>query len=100
MRPVKHLYEAIEERVTAWRGAHYPCAKYPAIGEILEYAVLPESDNLRFLRRPQLRALETYWYLRLVEGTPRISETVCPLFSETDRATRSAWPAHRKRADC
>lgn len=74
MRPVKHLYEILQERVSAWRLAHYPCADYPAIGEILEYAVLPESDSLRFLRRPQLRALETYWYLRLVENTPRIPD--------------------------
>ncbi|TEU10953.1 MAG: restriction endonuclease subunit R [Anaerolineales bacterium] len=27
---------------------------------------------MRFLRVAQLRALETYWYLRLVEGTPHI----------------------------
>ena len=71
---VRHLYEAIRERVHGWRGSHYRCAEYPAIGEILEYAVLPESDDLRFLRRPQLRALETYWYLRLVEGMPRIPD--------------------------
>jgi type III restriction enzyme len=26
------------------------------------------------LRQAQLRALETYWYLRLVEGTPHVFE--------------------------
>ncbi len=36
MGPVKHLYEAIQERVNSWRGGHYPCAEYPVIGEILE----------------------------------------------------------------
>lgn len=67
---VKHLYEAIQQRVSAWRANRYPCPEYPTIGEILEYTCLPESGDLRFLRRPQLRALETYWYLRLVGGTP------------------------------
>jgi hypothetical protein len=62
---VKHLYEAIQEQVIGWRSSHYPRADYPAIGEILESAVPPESDNLRFLRRPQHRAPETHWYFRL-----------------------------------
>lgn len=66
-----HLYELIQQNVAAWREAGYPC-DYPAIAEILEYAALPETGNLRYLRKVQLRALETYWYLRLVEGTPHI----------------------------
>ena len=28
--------------------------------------------NLRFLRKAQFEALETYWYLRLAEKTPHI----------------------------
>ncbi|MGH2499544.1 MAG: hypothetical protein ACRDF0_05570 [Candidatus Limnocylindria bacterium] len=40
----------------------------------------PRSGNLRFLRAPQLRALETYWYLRLVENTPRIGDLYARLF--------------------
>ena len=67
-----HLYELIQRNVSAWRRAGYPAAQYPAIGEILEYATLPETGSLRFLRAAQLQALETYWYLRLVEGTPHI----------------------------
>lgn len=39
-----------------------------------------ETGGLRFLRRPQLRALETYWYVRLVEGTPHIFELYRRLF--------------------
>ena len=31
-----------------------------------------DAGGPRFLRAPQLRALETYWYLRLVEGTPHV----------------------------
>jgi hypothetical protein len=69
---MRHLYELIHQNVSAWRDAGYPCADYPAIAEILDYATLPETGTLRFLRAAQLRALETYWYLRLVEGTPHI----------------------------
>jgi type III restriction enzyme len=66
------LHELIQRNVTAWRENGYFTDDYPAIAEILDYAVLPESGNLRFLRQAQLRALETYWYLRLVEDTPHI----------------------------
>jgi hypothetical protein len=37
----------------------------------LEWAANPEGGGFQ-LRPPQVRALETYWYLRLVEGTPHI----------------------------
>lgn len=98
MRPVKHLYEAIQERVTAWRNAHYPCADYPAIGEVLEYAVLPEADNLRFLRRPQLRALESYWYLRLIEGSPRIPDLYARYFPKpSERLAALGVPVQNER---
>lgn len=76
-----HLYQALSERVDAWRSANYPCNEYPAIREILEFAV-EDQDNgqLRFLRRAQLRALETYWYIRLVLGTPTIPTLYDRLF--------------------
>ena len=66
------LYQKIQQDVAAWREDGYPFDEHPAIAEILDYATLPESDTRRFLRKAQLRALETYWYLRLVEGTPHI----------------------------
>jgi type III restriction enzyme len=74
---MSHLYELIQRNVAAWRADGYPSEDYPAIGEILDYAVLPESHDLRYLRKVQLRALETYWYLRLVEGTPHIFDLYC-----------------------
>ncbi len=55
-----------------WRERGYSAPGYETIAEILEWAGDPDTGSPRFLRRPQLRALETYWYLRLVEGTPRI----------------------------
>jgi type III restriction enzyme len=69
-----HLYELIQQKVTDWRRQGYPTGNYLAIAEMLDYATLPESNTLRYLRAAQLRALETYWYLRLVEGTPHIFE--------------------------
>ncbi|MGH2454820.1 MAG: DEAD/DEAH box helicase family protein [Candidatus Limnocylindria bacterium] len=67
------LHEILAERVTGWRTAAYAHDSYPAVGEILAYA-RNEDGSSRYLREPQIRALETYWYLRLVEGTPRIGE--------------------------
>ena len=81
------LHEALDARVREWRSAHYP-ASYPAISEIFEHAIeseedsrpFPQSGSLRFLRTAQLRALETYWYLRIVAGTPRTPALYAALF--------------------
>lgn len=66
------LYDRLAARVGAWRTAGYPSQAYSAIAEVLEWSRDPQEHQLRFLRAPQLRALETYWYLRLVEQTPHI----------------------------
>lgn len=76
------LHEALSQRVAEWRAAGYPHEDFPAVGEILHYAIegeapdapFPQSGALRFLRVPQLRALETYWYLRVVEHTPHVAD--------------------------
>lgn len=41
---------------------------------------MPETGHARFLRRPQLRALETYWYLRLIERTPHVFDLYQKLY--------------------
>jgi len=62
------LYQALSQRVDGWRAANCPCDDFPATREILEVALEDgESVQLRYLRRAQLRALQTYWYLRLVQ---------------------------------
>jgi hypothetical protein len=71
---MKHLYQILAAEVDFWRKAGYPHAAFPLIAEILEYQTDLEGGELRFLRKPQMRALETYWFLRLVEGTPRIRD--------------------------
>ena len=75
------LYEAIAGRVDAWRADGYPHEAFPAVAEVLQFAIDDEaSGHLRYLRAAQFRALETYWHLRLVEGTPRIPELYKRLF--------------------
>jgi type III restriction enzyme len=73
------LYEALAMHVAAWRDEGYPHEDYPAIAEILEWASNPDVPNFR-LRKPQLRALETYWHLRLREHTPHIFDLYQSLF--------------------
>lgn len=79
---MSYLYQELAARVDAWRAENYPCDSYPAIREILEFAVEDEeSSQLRYLRSAQLRALETYWYLRLVLDTPSIPALYDRLFT-------------------
>jgi type III restriction enzyme len=66
-----HLYQVLAQKVDEWRKNGYPHDSFPVIAEILQWAGNPEGAGFR-LRPPQARALETYWYLRLVENTPHI----------------------------
>lgn len=75
-----HLHERLADAVNQWRAEGYPTDSYSTIGEILEWAQGAEQGNPRFLRLPQLRALETYWYLRLVRRTPRVIDLYRELF--------------------
>lgn len=78
---MSHLYELLARRVDAWRSSGYPAGGFPAIGEILEWAS-DDTGALRYLRRPQLQALETYWYLRFVEQTPRVFDLYQRLYPD------------------
>lgn len=78
---MSYLYQVLTQRVDAWRAGNYPCDAFPAIREILEFATEDdETGQLRYLRRAQFRALETYWYLRLVLETPKIPDLYARLF--------------------
>lgn len=66
------LHQLIATNVEKWRTQNYVCTDYPTVAEILEYQIDLESGARRFLRSPQIAALETYWYLRIVENTPHI----------------------------
>lgn len=81
---MNHLYQRLAVRVREWRTAGYPCERFPVIGELFDYQIGANPDELRFLRRPQLRALETYWYLRLVEQTPHTLDLYQRIFPTPD----------------
>lgn len=62
-------WSKLEELVTAWREGSYH-SDFPVLAEILLHQ-RDEDGQLLFLREPQFRALETYWYLRVVLDTPK-----------------------------
>ncbi len=79
-----NLYEILKIKVKEWRENNYQC-DYPSIREIFEYNFLDaENQKLRYLRKAQFEALETYWYLRLVEKTPRIFDLYKKYFQGED----------------
>ena len=68
------LHESLKKKIVQWRNEGYPSA-YSSLSEILEWQKIngkTASFSLRYLRQPQLEALETYWYLRVVLKTPHI----------------------------
>ena len=77
------MHDRLRAKVTEWRNSKYE-TDYPAIGEILDYNFDSETQFLRYLRKAQFEALETYWYLRLKEGTPHIFDLYRNLFSSAD----------------
>jgi len=78
---MSHLHQVLGQRVDQWRADGYPSSDYPTIAEIFDWARDDQTGSLRFLRRAQLRALETYWYLRLEEKTPHTFDLYRRLFS-------------------
>lgn len=73
------IYQVLAGKVNEWRTSQYAHDEYPAIAEILEWARNPDVSSFR-LREPQVRALETYWHLRLVEKTPHIFDLYKSLY--------------------
>ena len=39
LNAMSFLYQILSERVAEWRSSYYPCDDYPAIREILEFAI-------------------------------------------------------------
>jgi len=78
-----HLHQILHTAVQKWRADGYSCEQYPAVAEILQFAIESESGNLRYLRKAQFCALEVYWYLRLKEDTPTIPELYKRLFPKS-----------------
>ena len=76
------LFHRLADEVSRWRAEGYPTEDCPALGEIFDWARIEQTETLRFLRPPQLRALEVYWYLRLVKKTPHVFDLYRDLFSK------------------
>lgn len=89
-----HLYQVLAQKVKEWCAKDYPCISNPAIAEILEWVKNPEISGFK-LRPPQIAALETYWYLRLVEQTPHILDLYKTLIPETSHRLESLGITHR-----
>ena len=87
---MQSLFARLAPRVAAWREAEYPCEAYPAVGELLAWAALADdARTLRFLRSPQVKALETYWFLRLIEDTPRVVDLYRRVFPRQSELLQS-----------
>jgi len=65
------MHSILKSKVAEWRECNYN-SDYPVISEIFNYNINSETQLLSYLRKAQFEALETYWYLRLVEKTPHI----------------------------
>ena len=78
------LFQQIAARISDWQRAGFKHDEYPVLAEILAWASAPDGSGWQ-LRPPQLRALEVYWYLRLVEKTPRIFDLYQRYFPPADK---------------
>ncbi len=80
------LHELLRKKAKEWRKNNYK-SDYLAISEIFDYNFVDSkrgSENLKYLRKAQFEALEVYWYLRLVEKTPRIIDLYKKYFQRKD----------------
>jgi len=60
------IYINLKEKVSVWRKSNYEC-DYSELFEIFSYI-----KEQTYLRKAQIEALEHYWYVRIVLGTPNI----------------------------
>lgn len=78
------LNEIYKKTIKKWRENNYQ-SDFPLIKEIFEHNLLnTENQSLIYLRKAQFEALETYWYLRLVENTPRVFDLYKKYFQGED----------------
>ena len=82
------LYQHLAAGVGEWRAEGHPAGDHSALAEILHWAKDPGGSGFK-LRAPQLRALETYWHLRLIEGTPHVFDLYKKYFPKS-RELRNA----------
>jgi predicted nucleotidyltransferase len=91
-----HLHDRLADDLNAWRADGYPCEEYDTVAEILDWAHGSDGVNVRYLRTPQLRALEVYWYLRLVKRTPQVLDLYRGLFPRTTDCLKALGLGHQQ----
>lgn len=85
------LPNKLKKKVKEWARSDYEC-DFSAISEILNFSVIETNTgerSLRFLRKAQFNALETYWYLRLVEETPHVLKLYRRFFENSSELLKS-----------
>ena len=82
------LFNALKAATDEWRRGGYPCGDYPLIGEILAWQTERRENRSvpKYLRDPQLLALEVYWYVRLALKTPHILDIYRRFYGEDKEA--------------
>lgn len=90
------LHESLKTKVAQWRKEGYP-SSFISLAEILEWQKINgknTSFSLRYLRQPQIEALETYWYLRVVLKTPHIFDLYKGWFEADELLKALGIPNH------
>ena len=90
------LHELLKTKIDQWRRDGYP-SPYAALSEILEWQKINGKNagfSMRYLRQPQLEALETYWYLRVAMKTPHIFDLYKEWFAADELLPALGIPNH------
>ena len=77
------LYNILKTKVLEWQKNNYQ-SDFQTISEIFEFNYNSETKNFNFLRKAQLEALQTYWYLRLIENTPHIFDLYNKIYNDPE----------------
>ena len=78
-----YLFDQLRTRTAKWQEQGFPHEEFSSIAEILEWTSSPDGSGFQ-LRPPQLRAIETYWFLRLASNTPRLFDLYQEFFPADD----------------
>ncbi len=83
--------EILSKKVDEWRKNNYS-SNFPVLSEILNFNYVEDGDGNkipRYLRRAQIEALETYWYLRIIEETPLMKDLYKKLIPDLSQLLKS-----------
>jgi type III restriction enzyme len=81
------LLQKLNHRLGLWRSGNYKTKNFDVIKELLQFQ--RENGILKYLREPQFEAIETHFYLRIVENSPTVFE-LYKLYFTTKKELREA----------